>query len=79
MSHNVQISTRLKSIANSLVDRLDMREEDKNFSPLACVRAILVISGTGKGVVGGSAAEQLLPLLTNGRSVGANSSRWIFY
>ncbi|TIA71618.1 hypothetical protein E3P91_02464 [Wallemia ichthyophaga] len=68
MSHNVQISTRLKSIANSLVDRLDMREEDKNFSPLACVRAILVISGTGKGVVGGSAAEQLLPLLTNGRS-----------
>lgn len=69
-SHQAHLSARLKSIATSLVDRLDTSEEDdRDFNSLACVRAILVIAGTGKGVVGGSAAEQLLPLLTNGRSV----------
>ncbi|TIB70522.1 hypothetical protein E3Q24_02889 [Wallemia mellicola] len=63
-SHQLQISNRFKHVVAALIERIDNNEEDSDL--LACVRTILVLAGTIKGVVGGAAAEQLLPLLVNG-------------
>ncbi|TIA89248.1 hypothetical protein E3P99_02164 [Wallemia hederae] len=70
-THQSVLSTRLKAIATSLVERLDSSDEEDD--PLACVRALLVVANTGKGTIGVSGAEQLLPLLTNGRDSGERS------
>ena len=63
----MQISNRFKHVVAALIERIENNEEDSDL--LACVRTILVLAGTIKGVVGGAAAEQLLPLLVNGITV----------